>query len=331
MKYTTLGTTGTSVSQICLGCMGFGYESSSKYDWSVDQKESREIIERAIELGITFFDTANTYSWGDSERVLGSVLDDYDRDEFVVASKVCNPPAEQPHRNATGLSRKTIGQELEHSLDRLGMETLDLYQIHRWDARTDIEETLRALDDAVRREKVRYVGASSMWAYQFSKALYTADSLGTERFATMQNHYNLVYREEEREMLPLCREEQIGVIPWSPLARGYLTRPHDQFETTERAQQETKRTDRRHEIFRSGGGREINARVEEFADEKGVSMAQIALSWQFHKDWVDAPIIGTTSVSHLEDAVEALSLSLTESDIEYLEEPYEPVPVTGHD
>jgi len=327
MEYTTLGDTGTSVSRICLGCMTFGLDSSAKYDWSIGEAESREIIERAVELGINFFDTSNSYSWGDSERVLGETIAEYDRDELAIASKVRFPPAENAHRNASGLSRKTIEQELSNSLDRLGLETLDLYQIHRWDDDTPIEATLRALDDAVRRNEVRYVGASSMWAHQFADALHTSDRLGLERFATMQNHYNAVYREEEREMLPLCRKEGIGVIPWSPLAQGYLARPHDELTATTRGEQLADR----HGEYRSGGGPEINARIEELADEKGVTMAQVALSWILHQDVVDAPIVGVSSVEHLEDAVRALDVSLSESDCAYIEEPYEPVEVSGHE
>jgi aryl-alcohol dehydrogenase-like predicted oxidoreductase len=325
MEYTTLGSTGMEVSRICLGCMSFG--DPGWRDWVLDPEESRPIIERAIELGVNFFDTANMYSRGDSERVLGDVLDDYDRDRHVVATK-CYFPMDEDDPNSGGLSRKGVEQELERSLDRLGMDTVDLYQIHRWDDDTPIEETLRALDDAVRRNQVRYIGASSMWAHQFADALHTSDSLGLERFATMQNHYNLVYREEEREMLPLCQKEGVGVLPWSPLARGYLTRPHEEIDATERGESEEHMY--RHP-YREGGGQEVNERVAELADERGVSMAQIALAWLFHQDWVDAPIVGTTSVEHLEDAVEALDISLSDSDLEYLEEPYEPVPVSGHD
>jgi len=323
MEYTTLGDTGMEVSRLCLGCMSFGLDSSGKYDWSIGAAESREIIERAIDLGVTFFDTSNSYSWGDSERILGDVLEDYDRDRQVVATKVRFASTGSEYPNATGLSRKTIEQELSKSLDRLGMDTVDLYQIHRWDPDTPIETTLRSLDDAVRDGKVRYTGASSMWAHQFAEALYTSDSLGRERFQTMQNHYNLVYREEEREMLPLCAREGIGVIPWSPLAGGYLTRPHEDLETTERGEGATDWSER-------GGGREINERVEELAAEKGVTMAQIALAWHFHRPSVDAPIVGVTSVEHLEDAVEALDVDLSESDVEHLEAPYEPVAVHGH-
>ena len=325
MEYTTLGDTGTSVSRIALGCNSFGSGS----EWMLDAAKSRAIIERAIDLGVNFFDTANVYSYGESERILGDVLADYDRDEQVVATKVYFP-MDEADPNTGGLSRKTIEQQLSNSLDRLGMETVDLYQTHRWDEDTPIEETLRALDDAVRRGQVRYVGGSSMWAHQFADALHTADRLGTERFVTMQNHYNLTYREEEREMLPLCEREGIGAIPWSPLARGYLTRPHEELETTTRGRSDGL-MDERLAAYRASGGDEINERVEELAEEKEVSMAQIALAWLLHQEPVDAPIVGTTSVEHLEDAVEALEIDLSESDLDYLEEPYEPVAVVGHE
>jgi len=324
MEYTTLGGTGLSVSRICLGCMTFG--SKDWREWVLEDDESREIIERAIDLGINFFDTANMYSKGESERVLGDVLADYDRDAQVVATKTYFQMDEE-NRNSGGLSRKAIEQELANSLDRLGMDTVDLFQIHRWDEHTQIEQTMRALDDAVRRNQTRYIGASSMWAYQFADALHTSDRLGLERFATMQNQYSLAYREEEREMLPLCRREGIGVMPWSPLAKGFLTRPHEEIEATTRGQSDDLLHDRPYD---AKGNREINERVEELADGKDVSMAQIALSWILHKDWVDAPIVGTTSVEHLEQAVEAIDIDLSDSDIDYLEEPYEPLPVTGH-
>ncbi|WP_207587941.1 aldo/keto reductase [Halomontanus rarus] len=323
MEYTTLGDTGMEVSRICLGCMSFG--SSDWREWVLGKDESREIIDRALDLGINFFDTANVYSQGESERILGNALEGTDREELVVATKVYGEMGDGPNRS--GLSRKAIEQELEASLDRLGMDTIDLYQTHRWDYDAPIAETLSTLDDAVRRGDVRYVGTSSQWAHQFSEALHTSDLLGLERFVTMQNHYNLVYREEEREMLPLCASEKIGVIPWSPLARGYLTRPHEEIDATKRGETEDHMYDH---PYRDGGGKEINERVAELADEKDVTMAQIALSWLLHQDWVDAPIVGTTSVEHLEDAVEALDISLSESEQEYLEEPYEPVPVSGH-
>ncbi|GGN21440.1 aldo/keto reductase [Halarchaeum nitratireducens] len=324
MEYTTLGSTGTEVSQICLGCMSFG----SGREWMIDRDAGEDLIERAIELGVNFFDTANTYSNGESEEILGDVLAEYDRDEQVVATKVFFPPEDDPHPNATGLSRKTIEQELENSLDRLGMETIDLYQIHRWDPETPIEQTLRALDDAVRRGQVRHLGASSMWAHQFADALHTSDRLGLERFATMQNHYNPLYREEEREMLPLCEREGVGVIPWSPLARGVAARPHEEFGATTRGETDSYLHDM---PYLRGGGEEVNERIEELADEKGVKMAQISLAWLLHQDAVDAPIVGTTSVEHLEDAVEATEIDLSDSDVEYIEEPYEPLPIAGHE
>jgi aryl-alcohol dehydrogenase-like predicted oxidoreductase len=327
MEYTTLGSTGMSVSRICLGTMNLGWESEG---WRLDESESTEILERAIDLGINFIDTANVYRDGQSEEVIGDVLSHYDRDEFVVATKVYGSMDEE-NPNAQGLSRKAIEQELSNSLDRLGIDTVDLYQIHRWDESTPIEETLRALDDAVRRNQVRYIGASSMWAYQFADALHTSDQFGLERFVTMQNHYSPVYREEEREMLPLCKQEGIGVIPWSPLARGYLTRPHDEFDSTTRGSEETQSREERHAVYRDGGGREINERIEELAEEYGVTMAQITIAWHLHTDYVTAPIVGVSSVEHLEEAVEAVDISLSESDREYIEEPYEPVPVVGHD
>ena len=325
MEYTTLGSTGMEVSRICLGCMSFG--TAEWRDWVLDEEESREIIERAIDLGINFFDTANMYSLGESERVLGNVLADYDRDAQVVATKGYFE-MDETNPNSGGLSRKALEQELSNSLDRLGMDTVDLYQIHRWDDDTPISETLRTLDDIVRRGQSRYVGASSMWAYQFAEALRTSDLDGLERFQTMQNHYNLLYREEERETLPLCAREGVGVIPWSPLARGYLTRPHEEFDATTRG--ETDDYAREHPYF-EGGGREVNERVEELAGEYDATMAQIALAWLLEKEHVDAPIVGTTSIKHLEDAVEALDIDLASSDVEYLETPYEPVRVSGHE
>ncbi|MFB6113851.1 MAG: aldo/keto reductase [Halodesulfurarchaeum sp.] len=329
MEYTTLGNTGMKVSRIALGCMSFG--STEWRDWVLEKEESRPIIERAIDLGINFFDTANVYSNGESERILGTVLSEYDRDSLVVATKVYNE-MDESNPNASGLSRKAIEQELEHSLDRLGMDTIDLYQTHRWDYETPIEETLRTLDDAVRRNQVRYIGASSQWAYQFAESLHTSDRVNLERFQTMQNHYNLVYREEEREMNPLLEREGVGAIPWSPLARGYLTRPHEEFLDTIRGQyMDDSRFADRIDNYRANGGDEVNERVDELAEEKGVTMAQIALAWLLHQDVVDAPIIGTTSVEHLEDAVEALDIDLSDSDLEYLEEPYEPVPIDGHE
>ena len=324
MEYATLGDSGMEVSRICLGCMSFGSGS----DWMVDEDESREIIDRAIELGINFFDTANAYSNGESEEILGRALDGYDRDEQVVATKVRFDPGAN-HPNASGLSRKTIEQELANSLDRLGTDTVDLYQIHRWDPQTPIEETLKALDDAVRRGQVRYIGASSMWAHQFADALHTSDRLGLERFVAMQNHYNLVYREEEREMNPLCETNGVGLIPWGPLAQGYLARPYENLFATARSDPDEKHNP--NPEYRAAGGTTINERVEELATEKGLTMAQISLAWLLHKDPVTSPIVGTRTVEHLEQAVEATEIGLSDSEIEYLEEPYEPVSVFGHE
>jgi len=324
MEYTTLGSTGVEVSRICLGCMSFG--SSDWRDWVLDESAGIELVERARDLGINFFDTANMYSRGESERILGKALAGH-REESVVATK-CYFQMDDDDPNSGGLSRKAIEQELDASLDRLGMDTVDLYQTHRWDDETPIEETLRALDDAVRRGKVRTLGASSMWAHQFADALHASDRLGLERFLTMQNHYNLLYREEEREMLPFCEKEGIGVIPWSPLARGYLARPTDQAEATARGESDD--LARGHPYFQ-GGGQTINERVAELADEYDATMAQIGLAWILDKDVVDAPIVGTTSIEHLEEAVAALEISLSDSDVDWLEEPYEPVPVSGHE
>jgi aryl-alcohol dehydrogenase-like predicted oxidoreductase len=324
MEYTTLGDTGLEVSRLCLGCMSIG--SSDWREWVLDEEAGVELVERAIDLGINFFDTANMYSNGESERVLGEALEGR-REEQVVATK-CYFRMDEDDPNSGGLSRKAIEQELSNSLSRLGMDTVDLYQIHRWDYDTPVETTLRALDDAVRRGQVRYLGASSMWAHQFAAALHTSDRLGLDRFVTMQNHYNLVYREEEREMLPLCDRENVGVIPWSPMARGYLTRPDEAVGATTRGATEERLYDH---PYREGGGQAVNERVQQLAADHGVKMAQIALAWVLDKDWVDAPIVGTSSVEHLEDAVEALEIDLSESDVEYLEEPYEPVPVSGHD
>ena len=326
MEYTRLGTTGMSVSKVCLGTMNLGYEEAG---WRLGEEQSREILERAIEQGITFIDTANVYRGGKSESIIGDVIQDYDRDELVIATKVYGSMNDE-NPNAQGLSRKAIEQELEHSLDRLGIDTIDLYQIHRWDYDTPIGETMRTLDDAVRRNDVRYLGASSMWAHQLASALHTSDTAGLERFVSMQNHYNLVYREEEREVNPLCEREGLGLIPWSPLARGYLARPHEEFDTTARGKEESDSRDDRHALYRDRGGEEINRRVAELAEERGVTMAQIAIAWHLHTPPVSAPIVGVSSTEQVDEAVEAVELSLSDSDLEYLEEPYEPVPITGH-
>ncbi len=323
MEYTTLGDTGLTVSRICLGCMSFGSEEP----WMLDGDDGEAMIERAIELGINFFDTANTYSNGESERILGNALADHDPTKQVIATKV-RFSSGPDHPNATGLSRKTIEQEIEGSLDRLGLDTVDLYQIHRWDPATPIEETLRTLDDLVRRGQIRYLGASSMWAHQFAEALHAAERLGTENFVSMQNHYNVAYREEEREMLPLCDREGIAVIPWGPLGQGYLARPDEELEATTRGDPENHHNPT--PGYRRGGGTEINARVRELAEEKDRTMAQISLAWLLHKEWVTAPIVGTTSIQHLEEAAEATDIDLSDSELTYLEEPYEPLETIGH-
>jgi aryl-alcohol dehydrogenase-like predicted oxidoreductase len=324
MEYTTLGDSGLEVSRIAVGCGRFGRGDEAK----LADEAAADLVDRAIELGVNFFDTANVYSRGDSEEILGAALDGYDRDFPVVATK-CFFEMDADNPNASGLSRKAIEQALSNSLARLGMDTVDLYQIHRWDYHTPIAETMRALDDAVRRNQVRYLGASSMFAYQFAEALHASDRLGLERFATMQNHYNLVYREEDREMLPLCEREGIGVIPWSPLARGFLARPLEELTATPRGERFSESD--RLQVYRSNGGEETNERLQEVADDHGVSMAQVALAWVLDREPVDAPIVGCSSIEQLEEAVEAVGLSIPDSDLAYLAEPYEPKPVTGHD
>ncbi|MGM0718584.1 MAG: aldo/keto reductase [Halobacteriota archaeon] len=324
MEYTTLGNSGTKVSRIGIGTNTFGGDA----DWHLSAEEAQAVVDTAIDHGINLFDTANAYNGGESERVLGSALEGYDRDRQVVATKVYSR-MDDSDPNSGGLSRKAIEQELQNSLDRLGMETIDLYQIHRWDDDTPIGETLRTLSDAVRRGDVRHLGASSMWAHQLAEARYTAEAGGHEPFVTMQNHYNLAYREEEREMVPFCEKNDVGLIPWSPLARGFLTRPHDELETTVRGETDQYLHERLR-AYATKGGREVNERVEELASEKGVNMAQIALAWLLHQDAVDAPILGARKPEYVVDAVEALEIDLSTSELDWLAEPYEPVPIEGH-
>ena len=317
MKYTKLGSSGLEVSRICLGCMSFGEKSPGVHDWSLDEASSRPIIERALDLGINFFDTANAYSLGSSEEITGRALRDMaNRDEVVIATKVYFPV--RRGRNSRGLSRKAILTEVDASLRRLGTDYIDLYQIHRWDDRTSIEETLGALHDVVTSGKVRYIGASSMWAWQFSKALYTSEMRGFSKFISMQNQYSLLQREEEREMLPLCADQGIGTIPWSPLGRGLLTR--DWEETTHRSKSDPL-TARR---FDEAKDRPIVERVAEVAREKGVSRAQVALAWVLANPVVASPIVGVTKMSHLEEAVAALEVELTAAEKQRLEEVYTP-------
>lgn len=324
MDYVKLGNTGLDVSRLCVGCMSFGVPERGAHNWVLNEEQSRPIIKRALELGINFFDTANVYSDGTSEEIVGRALKDYaNRDEIVIATKVHGRMHKGP--NGAGLSRKAIMSEIDKSLNRLGTDYIDLYQIHRWDYGTPIEETMEALHDVVKAGKVRYIGASSMYAWQFLKALHTAEKNGWTRFVSMQNHLNLIYREEEREMLPLCKEERIAVIPWSPLARGRLTR--DWNSTTSRSQ-----TDEFGRYLYAATGeadRIVVERVAEVAEKRNVSRAQIALAWVLQKEPVTAPIIGATKMDHLEDAVGALSVELTSEEISYMEEPYIPHEVAG--
>ncbi len=325
MEYTKLGLTGLDVSRLCLGCMTYGDPARGRHAWTLPEPEARPFIQRAVELGINFFDTSNSYSAGASEEILGRALRDFARrDEVVVATKVFFAWREGP--NGGGLSRKAIFTAIDASLQRLGMDHVDLYQIHRWDAKTPIEETMEALHDVVKAGKARHIGASSMAAWQFAKALHVAERRSQTRFATMQNHYNLLYREEEREMLPLCASEGIGVIPWSPLARGLLTRPPE--EHTPRG--DVDEVARRLYSHTIEADRKVIERVGEVAARLGRPRAQVALAWLLSKPQVAAPIIGATKPHHLEDAVGALSLQLGAEDVARLEEPYIPHRVAGH-
>jgi 1-deoxyxylulose-5-phosphate synthase len=322
MRFTKFGPTGMDVSVICLGCMSFGDPERGKHEWSLPEAESREIIKAALDAGINFFDTANVYSDGSSEEIVGRALADMaDRDEIVLATKVHGRM--RPGPNGGGLSRKAILGEIDHSLERLGTDYVDLLQIHRWDYETPIEETLEALNDVVASGKARYIGASSMFAWQFAKALATSDLNGWARFVSMQDHYNLLYREEEREMLPLCADQEIGVIPWSPLARGRLTRPWD----AETARTET---DEFGATLYRDEDEQIVTRTLEVAERLGRSPAQVGLAWLLSNPVVTAPIVGVTKPKHLEDAIAAVDLDLPDDAIAALEEPYRPHPIAGH-
>ena len=325
MQYVNLGRSGLKVSRICLGTMSYG--SKKWRDWVLPEEESRPFIQRAWELGINFFDTADVYSLGVSEEILGRALRDFcPHDQVVIATKVNQPMGEGP--NERGLSRGHIMNSIEASLRRLGTDYVDLYQIHRWDPETPIEETLAALDDLVKSGKVRYLGASSMYAWQFAKSLYLADLHGWTRFISMQNHYNLIYREEEREMMPLCRAEKVGVIPWSPLARGFLTGTRQRAgggETTR-----SRSDDFAASMYFKETDFQIVDRVLDLAKRRGVPPAQIALAWLLRQPGVTAPIIGASKMHHLEDAVAALEIELTDDECRFLEELYQPHPVLGH-
>jgi len=325
MKTLKLGRTGLDVSRLCLGCMSYGAPDRGTHPWSMGEAESRPFIKRALDLGINFFDTANVYSGGTSEEYLGRALIDYARrEEVVIATKVNGRMHKGP--NGAGLSRKTIMTEIDASLRRLGTDHVDLYQIHRWDYSTPIEETLEALHDVVKAGKARYIGASSMYAWQFAKALALSERHGWTRFVSMQNFVNLLYREEEREMLPLCRDQGIAVIPWSPLARGRLTRPWDQ----STARLETDDFGRTLYANTGDADRKVAEAVGEVAQARGVPRAQIALAWVLQKSEVTAPIVGATRLEQLDDAVAALSISLTKEEIKAVEAPYVPHAVTGH-
>jgi len=321
MEYIRLGSTGMKVSRICLGCMSYGV-AHDRWKWVLNEEQSRPYIKRALEMGINFFDTANVYANGTSEEFLGRALKDFaKRDEVIIATKVRGRMHEGP--NGEGLSRKAILSEIDNSLRRLGTDYVDLYQIHRWDYETPIEETMEALNDVVRAGKARYIGASAMYAWQFSKALYTSDLNGWARFISMQNHYNLIYREEEREMIPLCRDQQISVIPFSPYARGWLARKPT--EETLRSQHDGLIKAR----YERDENMTIIQRVSDVAEKRGLPMAQVALAWMLSKQAVTSPIIGATKAHHLDDAIAALSVQLTSEEIQYLEEPYHPHPVIG--
>jgi aryl-alcohol dehydrogenase-like predicted oxidoreductase len=330
MDYVNLGKTGLKVSRICLGCMSYGAPATGKikpgsHAWALNEEESQPFYRQALDLGINFFDTANVYSAGASEEVLGRFLKaSVRREAVVVATKAHGVMRDEP--NGRGLSRKAIFFELEQSLRRLGTDYVDLYQTHRWDYDTPIEETLEALHDVVKSGKVRYIGASSMYAWQFTKALYLADLHGWSRFVSMQNYYNLLYREEEREMMPLCQSEGVGVIPWSPLARGRLGRPW-QGESTKRL--ETDQFGKALYSKTEDADRKVVDRLGELSEKRGAPRAQLALAWMLGKPFVTSPIVGATKPHHLSDAAAALSLRLTPEETASLEEPYTPHPVLG--
>ncbi|WP_377702240.1 aldo/keto reductase [Pseudoduganella sp. UC29_71] len=324
MEYVNLGRTGLKVSRLALGCMTYGVPDRGGHEWTLDEEHSRPVIRHALESGINFFDTANSYSDGTSEEIVGRALRDFARrEEVVIATKVYFPQGKGP--NQRGLSRKALMAEIDNSLRRLGTDYVDLYQIHRWDYGTPIEETLEALHDIVKAGKARYIGASSMYAWQFAKALYTADLHGWTRFVTMQNQLNLINREEEREMLPLCAAEGIGVIPWSPMARGRLTR--DWAEASKRS--DTDLIAKEMYTATEASDRLVAERVKQVAEARGIPRAQVALAWVLQKSVVTAPIIGAAKFSHVDDAVQALSVRLTKEELALLESAYVPHPVAG--
>lgn len=324
MEYIQLGRTELKVSRICLGCMTYGVPERGTHSWTLTEEESRPLIKKALELGINFFDTANSYSDGTSEEIVGRALRDYaTREEVVIATKVYFPTGGRPETR--GLSRKSIMTEIDRSLKRLGTDYVDLYQIHRWDEKTPVEETIEALHELIKAGKVRHIGASSMYAWQFSKAQYVAQINGWTPFVSMQNHYNLLYREEEREMIPLCLDQGVAIIPWSPLARGRLTRPPG--ETTRRLV--TDEMGKKLYNATEDSDHEIIEQVGRIAHQRGVSQAQVALAWMFEKPFITAPIVGASRAQHLDDAVAALSLKLSKDEIVSVERPYVPHRVVG--
>jgi aryl-alcohol dehydrogenase (NADP+) len=321
MDYTGLGNTGLQVSRICLGCMSYGEPDRGKQAWSLDEAASQQFFTQALDAGINFFDTANVYSAGSSEEITGrALLRLTNRDDLVIATKLHGPMRDDP--NGRGLSRKAVMTEIDNSLRRLGTDYVDLYQIHRFDRTTPLEETLEALHDVVKAGKARYIGASSMHAWQFAKALYLADLHGWTRFVSMQNHYNLMYREEEREMMPLCVDQGVGSIPWSPLARGRLTRPWDS--STHRSEHD----DFGRSLY-NHADRPVVDRLGEIADKRGLPRAQVALAWLLAKPGVSSPIVGATRPEHLADAIASVDVALSEDEITSLEEPYRPHEVLG--
>ena len=324
MDYVRFGNTGMMVSRLCLGTMTYG-KPTDRWPWALNEEQSRPFIQKALELGINFFDTADVYSAGASEEVVGKALKDFaKRDEVVLATKVFNPMGPGP--NDKGLSRKHIMSAIDASLKRLGTDYVDLYQIHRWDYNTPIEETMEALHDVVKAGKARYIGASSMYSWQFAQAQYIADLNGWTRFVSMQPHYNLIYREEEREMIPFCVDQKIAVIPWSPLARGLLTGKRSK----ERNETERSKTDAfGKKLYSEDADFDIVNRVSELAEQKGLPNAQIALAWMLSKPYITAPIVGASKPGHLEDAATALSVKLSDEEIKQLEELYQPHPVLG--
>jgi aryl-alcohol dehydrogenase (NADP+) len=323
MDYVNLGQSGLKVSRICLGCMSYGEPGRGNHEWTLGQADAAPFFKQALDAGINFFDTANVYSDGSSEEIVGqTLLTSVERESVVIATKVHGRMRREPDPNGVGLSRKAIFAEIDASLRRLGTDYVDLYQIHRFDKTVPIEETLEALHDVVKAGKARYIGASSMWAWQFAKSLYLADQHGWTRFVSMQNHYNLLYREEEREMNPLCLDQGVGLIPWSPLARGKLTRPWD--EQTKRGD-----TDAFAKSLYDESDRVVVDAVADVASERGVSQAQVALAWVLAQPGVSAPIIGATKAQHLDDAIAAVDIELTDDEVARLEKPYRPHETAG--